>query len=64
MNSNLSINKQPWTSHLQGQILQGKETHVVVVEVAPPLNQAVVLHLAINGILEDGGVAMALPLPF
>ena len=58
MNFDLNINSQLWASHLQGPILQAEGLYVVVVEVAPPLHQFVILHLAIKGILEDRGVVM------
>ena len=37
MNFSLNINSQLLTSHLEGQILQAEETHMVVMEVATPL---------------------------
>ena len=37
MKFSLNINNQLLTSHMEGQILQGEETHMVVMEVAIPL---------------------------
>ena len=59
MNFSLNINSQLLTSHLEGQILQGMETHMVVMDVATPLCLLVVaLPPPIRKIIEAGGVAM------
>ena len=59
MNFSLNINSQLLTSHLEGQILQGEETHMVVMEVATPLCLLVVaLPLLIKIIIEAEGMAV------
>ena len=59
MNFSLNINSQLLTSHLEGQILQGEETHIVVMEVATPLCLlAVALLPPIRKIIKAGGMAM------
>ena len=57
MNFGLNINSQLLTSQLQGQILQGEETHLVVMEVATLLYLlALALPPSIRKIIEVGGM--------